>query len=84
MHEQSKWHEAQPSASDEANALLLLSNLGRKHILMARSEAEGPNFLKYWFLSLKFGLKLDNIAIMHEQSKWHEAQPSASDEASAL
>ena len=44
MHEQSKWHEAQPSASDEANALLLLSNLGRKHILMARSEAEGPNF----------------------------------------
>ena len=61
MHEQSKWHEAQPSASDEANALLLLSNLGRKHILMARSKAEGPNFLKYWFLSLKFGLKLDNI-----------------------
>ena len=44
MHEQSKWHEAQPSASDESNALLLLSNLGRKHILMARSEAEGPNF----------------------------------------
>ena len=27
---------------------------------MAQSEAEGPNFLKYWFLSLKFGLKLDN------------------------
>ena len=47
MHEQSKWHEAQPSASDEANALLLLSNLGRKHILMARSEAEGPNFQNY-------------------------------------
>ena len=61
MHEQSKWHEAQPSASDEANALLLLSNLGRKHILMARSEAEGPNFKNYWFLSLKFGLKLDSI-----------------------
>ena len=47
MHKQSKWHKAQPRASDEANALLLLSNLGRKHILMARSEAEGPNFLKY-------------------------------------
>ena len=31
MHKQSKWHEAQPSASDEASALLLLSNLGRKH-----------------------------------------------------
>ena len=44
MHKQSKWHEAQPSASDEASALLLLSNLGRKHILMAGSEAEGPNF----------------------------------------
>ena len=60
MHEQSKWHEAQPSASDEASALLLLSNLGCKHILMARSKAEGPNFQKYLFLSLKFGLKLDN------------------------
>ena len=44
MHKQSKWHEAQPSAPDEANALLLLSNLGRKHILMAGSIAEGPNF----------------------------------------
>ena len=60
MHKQSKWHEVQPSASDEASALLLLSNLGRKHILMARSKAEGPNFQKYLFLSLKFGLKLDN------------------------
>ena len=45
MHKQIKWHKAQPSASDEASALLLLSNLGRKHILMARSEAE-PQFLK--------------------------------------
>ena len=44
MHKQSKWREAQPSASDEASALLLLSNLGGKHILMAWSEAEGPNF----------------------------------------
>ena len=44
MHKQSKWHEAQPSASDEASALLLLSNLGRKHILMAQIKAEGPNF----------------------------------------
>ena len=44
MHKQSKWHKAQLSASDEASALLLLSNLGRKHILMARSKAEGPNF----------------------------------------
>ena len=59
MHKQSKWHEAQPSASDEASALLLLSNLGCKHILMAQSEAEGPHFLKYLFLSLKFCLKLD-------------------------
>ena len=44
MHKQSKWHEAQPSASDEASALLLLSNLGHKYILIARSEAEGSNF----------------------------------------
>ena len=43
MYEQSKWQEAQLSASDEANTLLLLSNLGRRHILMARSKAEGPN-----------------------------------------
>ena len=28
-HKQSKWHEAQPSSSDEASALLLLSNLGQ-------------------------------------------------------
>ena len=44
MYEQSKLPEVQQSASDEANALLLLSNLGLKHILMARSEAESPNF----------------------------------------
>ena len=74
----------QPRASNEASVLLSLSNLGRKHILMAWSEAEGPNFLKYWYLSFKFGLKLDNIAIMHEQSKWHEAQLRASNEASVL
>ena len=44
MHMQSKWHEAQPSASGEVSALLLLSNLGRKHILMAWSDAEAPIF----------------------------------------
>ena len=60
MYEQSKWQEAQLSASDEANTLLLLSNLGRRHILMAQSDVEGPNFQKYSFLSLKFRLKLDN------------------------
>ena len=49
MHKQSKWHEAQPSASDEANALLLLSNIGRKHILMAQSEAKGLNIFKMLF-----------------------------------
>ena len=46
MHKQCKWHDTQPSASDEASALLLLSNLGHKDILMTRSEAEGPNFNK--------------------------------------
>ena len=44
IHEKSEWPEAQPRASNEASVLLLLSNLGRKHILMAQSEAEGPNF----------------------------------------
>ena len=52
MHEQSKWHEAQPSASDNANALLLLSNLGRKHILMAWSKAEGPDLKKKLLISV--------------------------------
>ena len=33
---------AQPRASNEASVLLPLSNLGRKHILMAQSEAEAP------------------------------------------
>ena len=49
MHKQSKWHEAQPSASDEGSALLLLSNVGCKHNLMARSEAVGPIFLNIDF-----------------------------------
>ena len=44
MHKQSKWHKAQPSAFDEASALLLLSNLVRKHILMAWSEADCKSF----------------------------------------
>ena len=44
IHDQSEWHEVQPSASNEVSVLLLLSNLGRKHILMARSKAEGTNF----------------------------------------
>ena len=35
IHEQSEWPEAQPRASNEASVLLPLSNLGRKHILMA-------------------------------------------------
>ena len=43
-HEQSEWHNVQPSTSDEVSVLLLLSNLGRKHILMARNEAKGPKF----------------------------------------
>ena len=43
IYEQSEWPEAQPRASNEASVLLPLSNLGRKHILMAQSEAEGPN-----------------------------------------
>ena len=34
-HEQNEWQEAQPSAFNEASVLLLLYNLGSKHILMA-------------------------------------------------
>ena len=44
MYEQSEWPEAQPRVSNEASVFLTLSNLVRKHILMAQSEAEGPNF----------------------------------------
>ena len=36
----------QPRASNEASVVLSLSNLGRKQILMAQSEAEGPNLKK--------------------------------------
>ena len=49
MHEQSKWHEAQPGTSNEASVLISLFNLGRKQILMAQSEAEGPNFINIDF-----------------------------------
>ena len=47
-------------ASNKASILLPLSNLVLKHIVMAQSETEGPNKKKR-FLSLKFGLKLDNV-----------------------
>ena len=36
--------EAQPRDTNNRGVLFLLSTLGRKHILMARSIAEGPNF----------------------------------------
>ena len=36
--------EAQPRDTNNQGVLSLLSTLGRKHILMARSIAEGPNF----------------------------------------
>ena len=36
--------EAQPRDTNNRGVLSLLSTLGRKHILMARSIAEGPNF----------------------------------------
>ena len=37
--------EAQPRDTNDRVVLFLLDTLGRKHILMARSIAEGPNFL---------------------------------------
>ena len=39
--------EAQPRDINDRGVLSLLMTVGRKHILMARSVAEGPNFLKY-------------------------------------
>ena len=42
IHELSKCHKSQPSASDDACVLLPSSNLVSKHGLMAQNEAEGP------------------------------------------
>ena len=39
--------EAQPRDTNDRGVLFPLSMLGRKHIVMARSVAEGPNFIKY-------------------------------------
>ena len=44
IHEVKLVHEAQQRDTNGQVVLLLLSTLGRKHILMARSFAEGPNF----------------------------------------
>jgi len=52
--------EAQPRDTNDQGVLSLLMTVGRKHILMARSVAEGPNSFKYSFLILKFGLKVIN------------------------
>ena len=39
--------EAQPRDINDRGVLSLLMTVGRKHILMARSVAEGPNSFKY-------------------------------------
>ena len=39
--------EAQPRDINDRGVLSLLMTVGRKHIPMARSVAEGPNFIKY-------------------------------------
>ena len=44
IHEVKLVHEAQLRDTNGRVVLFLLSTLGRKHILMARSFAEGPNF----------------------------------------
>ena len=44
IHEVKLVPEAQPRDTNGRVVLSLLSTLGRKHILMARSLAEGPNF----------------------------------------
>ena len=44
IHEVKLVPEAQPRDTNGRVVLFPLSTLGRKHILMARSMAEGPNF----------------------------------------
>ena len=52
--------EVQPRDTNDRQVLSLLMTVGRKHILIARSVAEGPNFFKCWFIILKFGLEVIN------------------------
>ena len=44
IHEVKLVPEAQPRDTNDQGVLFPLSTLGRKHILMARSMAEVPNF----------------------------------------
>ena len=48
--------EAQPRDTNNRSILSALAAIGCKHILMARSGAEGPNYFKIRFKILKFGL----------------------------
>ena len=48
--------EAQPRDANNRRILSALAAIGRKHILMAQSVAEGPNYFKIRFKILKFGL----------------------------
>ena len=47
--------KAQPRDTNNLRILSALAAIGRKHILMARSVAEGPNYFKIRFKILKFG-----------------------------
>ena len=53
--------EAQPRDTNNQRILSALATVGRKHILMARSIAEGPNIFSFLFKILKFGQTVANI-----------------------
>ena len=52
--------EAQPRRTKNREVLFPLATMGHKHILMGRSEAEGPNFYQNRFIFLKFGPAVAN------------------------
>ena len=49
--------EVQPRDTNNWGILSALASVGRKHILMARSTAEGPNSLKNRIKIPKFSLR---------------------------
>ena len=74
--------EAQLRDTNNQEVLFPLATVGHKHILMARSIAEGPSFYQYGFLCLKFGQKVANVGyevmrpalslIIRERARFYE------------
>ena len=53
--------EVQQRDTNNRRILSALAAIGRKHIVMAQSVAEGPNYFRIRFKILKFGLIAANI-----------------------